>query len=282
MQTKDFTIAKKNGLDSSYFPPFEAQFDFISKHLERFGNVPDVVTFLDNFPEFPIDTDVNETDEYLLDRLYEEYGFRKFAPFLSELNKKVLQNSRDAYDYMLAYMSNLKPHAVVHGIDIIKEAKERYDLYANRQEEGYDATISSGMIELDDIFGGWEYGEELVTIVARTNQGKSWLCLKFLTEAWKQGKKVGLYSGEMSHIKLGYRFDALFKNFSNKALMRGRPAEGYKDYIDALSKNDTPFHIITQKEFGNRRPTIPMLRQFIEENELDILGIDQYSLVETH
>ena len=55
----------------------------------------------------------------------------------------------------------------------------------------------------------------------------SWILLKFLTEAWKQGKRVGLYSGEMNHIKLGYRFDALFEHISNKALVQGFQVDQY-------------------------------------------------------
>ena len=50
--------------------------------------------------------------------------------------------------------------------------------------------ISSGMQELDRILNGWLPGEELVTIVGRVNQGKSWLLQKFLTEDNKKNKRV--------------------------------------------------------------------------------------------
>lgn len=277
LQSKDYTIVKKNGLDKKYFQGFEDEFTFIDEHVRNFGNVPDTTTFIERFPEFKL-YEVNESDEYLLDRLYEQYGFNKFQPIVPKLSELLQVDSRDAYNFLQSQMQDLKPVSICNGIDIIKNAKERYDLYLERQSYADTATIKSGLPELDDIMGGWEYGEELVTVVARTNQGKSWLLLKFLAEAWKQGKRVGLYSGEMSHIKLGYRFDALFGHFSNKSLIRGAQTDGYDRFIDNLAKTPNPFIIITQKEFGGK-PTVAKLRNFIEANNIEILGIDQYSLV---
>ena len=84
----------------------------------------------------------------------------------------------------------------------------------------------------------------------------------------------------MSHIKLGYRFDTLYNHNSNNALVRGHYVDGYKNYIDNLKdENKGAFIVITQKEFGGK-PTVRQLANFIEENKLDILGIDQLSLMD--
>ena len=620
LQTKDYNFIKTNSLTAEYFAGFEKEFIFIDQHYQQFGNIPDVVTFLEKFPNFEL-TEVNETDDYLLDRLYEDYGFRKFAPFVTQLGKVAEEDSRKAYNFLMEHLNDLKPHTVCKGIDIISQALERYELFKNRADNPESVTIKTGLIELDEILGGWDMGDELVTVVARTNQGKclekgtkvlmadgtlkkvediqvgdkvqsenmvntvvglhngvskgykiipnvgknqafvvsenhiltcmykkydvrntrklvdimvedyinlpenekrhyylyrprfeydtktdlkippyilgiwlgdgntrnvtltnidkpvidawheyansldlhvtvrgkhkitfdittqtkkgpinrnqaildfkhygflgknvkhipkdylqadrqqrlellagivdtdgwydvrqkcysittklrglrddyfrlivglgfkptlstghvklqsgeirdyytvsfsgdlqeipvrlerkkhivptikkdsqctgfkieevpqieyygfecdgdhrfilengflthnSWLLLKFLTEAWKQGRRVGLYSGEMSHIKLGYRFDALFQHFSNRALVRGAQVDGYEDYIKNMMTLPNPFIIITQKEFGGR-PTVQKIRNFIEENNIEIMGIDQYSLMD--
>ncbi len=278
LQTKDYSLIKTNGLDASYFKGYENEFNFIEQHYRQFGNIPDVLTFLNKFNDFQT-VEVNETDDYLLDKLYEEYGFHKFAPILNNLNTKIKEDSRVAYNYLVSEMQNLKPHTVCKGVNIIADAQERYDLFSTRASMPESMTIKTGLQELDEIFGGWEYGDELVTIVARTNQGKSWLLMKFLAEAWKQGKRVGLYSGEMNHVKLGYRFDALFGHFSNKALTRGAQTDGYQDFINNLTGIPNPFIIITQKHFGGR-PTVQKIRNFVEENNIEIMGIDQYSLMD--
>lgn len=613
LQSKDYTIVKKNGLDQTYFQGFENEFNFIQEHVQKYNNVPDTTTFLEKFPEFQL-YEVNESDDYLLDKLYEQYGYNKFVPIIPKLSQLLQVDSRDAYEYLNAQMRDLKPRTLAVGVDIIANAKERYEKYLERAKCPELATIKTGLIELDDIFGGWEYGDELVTIVARTNVGKclekgtevlmatgtykkvediqigdkvqsenhvntvtglhngrsigykiipnvggqpfvvsdnhiltlmkknyqlkqrelidikiedylrlpekekrnyflyrptlnynenknleippyilglwlgdghsssvcltnidkeiinewtnyatqngqqityrhlsyditsgthkgspkrnivltafkkynlirnkhipleyltssrqqrlellaglidtdgyyargqrlyqistklenlandyyqlisglgfkakkslnyaylkgkkcgpyytisfsgdlheipvkldrkkqlqpkirkdynctrfkvervdsieyygfecdgdhrfilrdgtlthnSWMLMKFLAEAWKQGKRVGLYSGEMNHIKLGYRFDALFGHFSNKCLTLGAQTDGYDTFIEALAKNPNPFIIITQKELGGKA-TVPKLRNFIETNNIEILGIDQYSLMD--
>ena len=279
-QTKNYNFIRTNNLTADYFAGFEKEFNFIEEHHQKFGNIPDVVTFLEKFPNFEL-TEVNETDDYLLDRLYEDFGFRRFTPFITQLGALAEQDSRLAYNYLIENYNSLKPHTVCKGTDIIQHAIERYELFRDKLNNPATQTISTGLKELDDIFGGWEMGDELVTVVARTNMGKSWVLMKFLSEAWKQGKRVGLYSGEMNHIKLGYRFDALFQHFSNRALVQGRVDDvtGYKEYIDELSTHKNPFIIITQKEFGGR-PTVRQIRNFVEENNIEIMGIDQYSLMD--
>ena len=278
LQTRNYNLIRSNGLDASYFKYYMSEFNFIENHYNQFGNVPDVTTFMASYPKFDL-VEVNETDDYLLDRLWEEKGYENFAPLIKKLDEMIQEDSRTAYSYLLANLSKIKPHTVCRGIDIIANARERYDKYKDRCNNPDNTTIKTGLVELDDIFGGWEFGEELVTIVARTNQGKSWLGMKFLAEAWKQGYRVGLYSGEMSHIKLGYRFDALFSHFSNRCLSWGGVVDGYKEYIDNLTTLTNPFIIATQKEF-NGRPNVQKIRSFIEENNIQIMGIDQYSLME--
>lgn len=591
LQTKDYEIIKRNSLDDSYFKGYEKEFNFLVDHYKKYGNIPDTMTFLSKFNDFELQ-EVNETMDYLLDKLYEEYTYNNFCEQLPPITRLLKEDSRKAFEYLNDVMPKLKPHTVCKGVDIIQQGLERYDLFKNRTQNGDALVIKTGLQELDEIFGGWEMGEELVTIVARTNQGKcfcsntlilmadgtykkvqdieegdkvqsygrintvtglhrgkskgyriipktggesftitdghiltlwcknqmdpsrkqaivdtsetliditieeylsrskifqhncmlfrpaidyptkhlkiepyifgrgfvqentnmfvlsdiheeiidstmdnnllgtiqddalinhrcipliyltgdrqqrlqllaglldsagyydednniyevnvrstflvqqvcqlvrglgleatnrsnvestfnqeyncitisgdltqvpckiernvaqsskrtinnpqvtefiverieeefeyygfecdgdhrflladntlthnSWLLMKFLAEAWKQGKRVGLYSGEMSHIKLGYRFDALFNHFSNRALVQGAQTEGYKEYIENLIKINNPFMIITQNEFSGR-PTVNKIRTFIEENNIEIMGIDQYSLMD--
>ena len=51
--------------------------------------------------------------------------------------------------------------------------------------------------------------------------GKTWIGLKFAMAAALAGERVGIYSGEMSERKVGYRFDTLVSHISNYAITRG-------------------------------------------------------------
>ena len=142
--------------------------------------------------------------------------------------------------------------------------------------------INTGFPEFDNIMGGFKK-EDLVILLARPNQGKSWIVDKFALEAWHQGKRVGIYSGEMSKTDVGYRLDTLDSHISNTCLQRGNKAVhgNYKDYIEFLQKQETPIFVTTQKDF-NGRPTTAKLQAFIEKEKLDILFVDQlYSVQPT-
>ena len=117
--------------------------------------------------------------------------------------------------------------------------------------------------------------------MARKNQGKSWLLLEFLMNAWKQGKRVGLYSGEMSAEQIGYRFDALYKHFSNLSLMRAneKEKEQYEEYIKQLKEAKNCFVVITPRDLGHLA-NVNDIDYMIKKYNLDIVGIDQFSLME--
>ena len=279
LQKKDYSVVSANSLERKHFVGYEQEFDYITDHYKQYGNVPDTIVFLSHFPKFDL-MEVNESDDFLVEKIHEEYGYTQFAKILPILSKKITEDSREAYEFLKNEIDNLRPKHNYKGIDIIANAQERYETYSKRSNMGTAAYISTGLPELDDIINGFDYGDELVTIFARTSVGKSWILTKFLLEALRQGKKVGLYSGEMSQIKLGYRFDCLYKNYSNRALVKGQEIQGYKEYIDNLHDSfKSSFIVITQKEFGGR-PTVQQIRNFIVENNIEIMGIDQYSLME--
>lgn len=279
LQNKDLHIVKTNGLEGKHFQNREPEFNYIMDHFKQYGNVPDPIVLLSHFPDFDL-MQVNESDDFLVNKIFEEYGFTKFTEILPQLNEKLKEDSRVAYEFLKKEMeTTLKPHVICNGTDIIANAKDRYDEYLKRSQLGDGAFISTGFKELDEVINGFELGEELVTLVARTSIGKSWIALKFLHSAWLQGKRVGLYSGEMSAEQLGFRFDTLNQHIPNYDLVRGKKINQYEDYINNLmNKDKPPIIVMTQKEFGGK-PTVQQIENFIRSNNIEIIGIDQYSLM---
>lgn len=134
LQTKNFDIIKTNNLDVSQFIGCQKEFNFIVEHQKKYGNVPDEMPFAERFPNFePVL--VNETDEYLIDKLHEEYGFQKFTEIIPQLNAKLKEDSRLAYDFLRDNMTNLRPHTVCKGFDIISGAEKRYEEYHNKKQQ---------------------------------------------------------------------------------------------------------------------------------------------------
>src|SRR5699024_5506887 len=172
------------------------------------------------------------------------------------------------------------------GYDIVQNGGDRREEYKFRNEADGLLGVTTGIKELDEITYGW-MKEDLIIILGRTNEGKTWVLLFFLVSAWMAGIPVFLYSGEMSENLIGFRVDTLYKNFSNSKLMAGssdlgdgKTVDEYYDYLTNLSTNETPFYIVTPKHLGGNRLTVPKLNQLIEQYKPGIVGIDQISLMD--
>lgn len=272
LQESKIDLIQKNALSKEYFIGYEAEYDYLVEHYQKYGNVPDLATFLSKFKDFDI-VEVRESDRYLLETLYEEHLYYKTVGVIQTTADLLKNDSNEAVQFLLNQLNDLKIKTLDEGVDIINQAKQRLEVYEEKLAGNHPWYITTGFEELDDVVHGWAKGEEFVVLFARTGQGKSWVLAKTLTHAWQLGNRVGYISPEMSPTKIGYRFDTLLKNFSNKNLVWGKPEDGYKDYIDGLKKNPIPFIVATPLDF-QKRITVSKLRRFIETNKLDILGID--------
>ena len=112
-----------------------------------------------------------------------------------------------------------------------------------------------------------------MVIVARLGQGKSWVLAKMCAHIWQIGFNVGYMSPEMSPNMIGFRFDTLTKNFSNKNLMYGRDESEYQNYLDDLKTKKNKFIVTTPADF-DRKVTVSKLRNWIKQNKLDLIAID--------
>ena len=276
LQTADDSILEDNMLSVDYFLGFDAEYNFIQEHKERYGNVPDVETFKVKFPEFEF-IEVHESDRYLLETIQEEYLYSKAVPVVQEAARLLQSDANASAEYLLTNMPNLQPNYHIGGIDIVASAEARYDEYVERKTKQKDWYFESGFQELDEIMHGIQRGEELFVIVARTNQGKSWVLAKMCAHVWQTGFNVGYLSPEMSASTIGFRFDTLTSNFSNKGLMWGKTDEvddtEYHNHIEGLKNKDNKFIVATPLDF-DRRITVSKLRNWVKQYKLDMIAID--------
>lgn len=275
LKERNMSFLTLNNITDDYFVTYSSEYEFIRDHVQKYGNVPDKETFMSKFPDFTI-VEVAETDKYLVDTFNEEHLYAKAVPVVTKIAELMQTNSVDAVEYLRSQLDNLVIRSSVMGTDIVSSAKKRYNEWVERKNNPEKFQIDTGFDELDDLIGGWQRGEELVVIFARTGQGKSWLLIKSLQHAWRLGYRVGLIEPEMSDSKTGYRFDTLYGHISNRALTRGTEIDKYEEYISELEKRTNPFFVVNPREF-NRKITVSKLKSFVETNKLDILGIDGIS-----
>ena len=280
--SKDMSIIIENNLDKSFFTEFPNEFTFIYNHYTTYGIVPDVETFVSNFKEFKI-LDVHEDDNYLLEELYKEKNTRDLAYNFNIVRKLINDRKYDeALEQFKRASETIKQDRVIKPVDIFRDLG-RYDEYLDKSTNFGKYFIKTGFDELDAIIGGWDRQEELATIIARSGRGKSWTLLKSAVSATQQGLNVGLYSGEMSLSKVGYRADTLLGHINNSSLIHGNEniKVEYKDYLDKIPSliGKGSLKVLTPQMI-NGPAGVSALRTFIEKEKLDILFVDQHSLLE--
>ena len=281
LQNQDSSIITLNNLTADYFSDYKQEFWFIKNHLDEYGNIPDTTTFLRKFPNFEI-FQVHESLNYLLEELVKDKNKRFLAENFNKIRNYILNDDVDSAMQLLRQASEDSASSVsLQCVDVIHDTS-RYDRYLDRVENLDKYFIKTGFPELDAIISGWDCNEDLVTIVARNGLGKSWILFRCAAAAAKQGKRVGIYSGEMSEDSVGYRIDTLVGNISNGALMHGGGSvkNEYKTFLGEL-KDKIPgeLFVLTPKMI-NGPATVSALRAFVEKYKLDILFVDQHSLLE--
>ena len=278
LASKDDSIITDNMLTVEHFPSFADEFKFIEEHKEKYGNIPDKDTMKSRFPEFQF-MEVTESDKYLIDAIQEEYLYSKTVPVIQNMANLLDTDSNAAAEYLLSELPNLQPHYHIGGIDIIQHAQERYDDYIMRKNSREKLFFETGFPELDDILNGLQRGEELFVILARTNQGKSWILEYICAHVWKTGFNVGYFSPEMSPATVGFRFDTIIRNFSNRDLTRGNGDDrAYQEHINNLRLHDNKFMVTTPVDF-DRDVTISKIRNWVKQYHLDMIAIDGISYI---
>lgn len=281
IQNHDASLIIANNLNEDFFSDYVSEYRFICEHLRKYGAPPDEATFLAKFPDFDV-IKVTEPNNYIIDALYEDRNKRTLAKVFNRVRDLLNAGKTDeAMKVYLSASSDVVKATHITSIDIFKDTS-RYDAYVERSEDYNKYYVKTGIKELDDVIGGWDRKEELATIAARTNVGKSWILLKVAIAAAEQGLNVGLYSGEMTENKVGYRVDTLISHISNGRLIHGDATiqNDYKRYLENLSSSiKGSLKVLTPKMVGET-PGVNALRAFVEKEHLDMLCIDQHSLLE--
>lgn len=283
LNKKDYSILSLNNLTEDYFPNYKKEYNFIKEHYERYKVIPDKETFVDKFPNFNF-INVTDASEYLIDGIREEYLYNKALPVLKNAGNLLSgenADSRKAVEYLINNLPSLSADLGIKAVDLIHDGAEtRLKEFEERVKNPHEYFLSTGFPELDEVIGGFDTKEEYAVICARPGIGKSFILDYFALHHAKLGLKVGLYSGEMSETKVGYRIDTLFSHISNFSIVKGRESvsDDYHTAINDLKNIKGSIYTITPKMIGGFA-NVSTLKSFCEKYKLDILYIDQISLL---
>lgn len=282
LQKKDSSFFRNYNICDDEFQTYHKEYKYIKDFIDKYGVTPDITTFTETFKDFPV-TDVVDSPEFLSDKLLLEGN----SAISIKTIGRALQLFREGKQKEGIAEVQLAPSKLISSVKKkpvnITDDTSRYDHYVEKTNNLNAFFTKTGFEELDEYLnGGWDRNEDVITIVARPGVGKSWVGLKMGLGAAMQGLRVGIYSGEMSVDKVAYRIDTLLGHVPNRDITHGNIASQaeYKAYIEDLPKLiQAPIFILTPDMLGGRFATISDLWSFIETLKLDLLVIDQHSLL---
>ena len=219
LDTRDSSLILLNNLTDEYFSDYLNEFYYVKNHLNKYGNIPDKASFLEKFPDFDL-LEVNETDKYLIEELYQDRNKRKLASVFNKVRDLLNDNKTDdALKLYTSAASDMVKAIHLDSVDILTDTS-RYDDYIDKCQDFNKFYVKTGFPELDELIGGWDKYEELATLAARPGVGK---CLA-------KGTEVLMSDGtlkKVEDIKVGDKVQSLDRVNTVLALHNG-VSKGYK------------------------------------------------------
>ena len=272
-----------NGITSDYFTTYKDHYNYIVRYHEKYNQLPSKEIFQSKFSDNFEWIVVSDSEESIIDRLREAKLFRDLINDYKDIGELIKsENTVKAIEKMASISQQYLKQEQSSCVDLISDAKLRFDTYIERCENPEKAFVTTGLKELDDILGGWDLKNETAAICARTGFGKSWWMIFFALMAAKSGLRVGYYSGEMEIDLVGYRLDTFMGNIANGSLTHGNAnvKNQYETYMESLNKV-VPGHIFCiTPDMLDGSATVGKLRAFVEKYDLQMLCVDQLSLLD--
>ncbi len=275
-------IVTMNEITEQHFTLYKDHFKFIKNFYDQYKSVPSKETFQAKFGNTFEWMDVKDPDDYLVAKLDEAKLSRDVIVDFTKMRDLIKDEKTDkAVELMAAVSQKYLKQSKAEIVELVENADIRYQNYLEKSKNNNKFFIKTGLEELDLVINGWDVLNDSVVIAGRPGFGKSWWMIFFAMHAAKQGFKVGFYSGEMEPDSIGYRFDTFLGNIPNGALTHGNESvdQQYKTFLESLSNVvQGKLFVLTPEMIGGYM-TVSYCRAFMEKHDLDIMFIDQLSLM---
>lgn len=182
------------------------EYRIIRKHYDDYGTIIDKISFISTITEesslFRNFVDTTSPAAYYGAQLEDEYVANNAAFTINTNTKLFATNAAKAYDNIGKNYSDVtNTISKVHEVKqppLSKRVKSYKQRWIDKRDAIKPARYSTGLENLDQITGKISNSEELITIVARSNVGKTWWSLFIAHAIWSQGNSIGFYSPEMA------------------------------------------------------------------------------------
>lgn len=219
LQSRRFQRVLAAGVKAEHFAVYRPEWEYLLDQWHRHSEIPSAHLFKEKFPDFPYykvvgaDPSVTPAIEAVREAFLERSLARTAEEFVNALGN-------DKPDELLA-----KVRASLESINSQDSGEEQVDIIADiesdireferlqrAESEGETAFIPSPWEPINERWGGLR-GGELIGVLARANEGKSWTSLQIATKAAKAGYRPLYVALEMGRFEVAARLHSILSYY---------------------------------------------------------------------
>ena len=257
----------------------------VTETLERNEKIDaDTITYIANI--YANNEGLSSNQDAYIDILKEKSVLRSLAEFSDEIKALSLEDKSPAKNVLEKAEKELFEisqgglrNSLTALEDIMSETVQT--IMKRVQNRGELSGVTTGFTDLNSLLGGFQKSD-LVLLAARPSMGKTALAVNLAVNAAKAGKKVAMFSLEMSKTQIGQRILAAFAQMNLSSLFKGE-LEG-QDLVNLITASNELSNYNLHIDDTAAISLIELkakLRRLKMEEGLDLVVIDYLQLMTT-
>ena len=309
-----------SGIEPEHFHSYRPEWEYIVNHWQRHSEAPTPDLFKDRFPKFKYrkviadEPSVNPAVEAVKDNHLELQLAKLIKSTTGDLGHRAPGELVDKLKNGLDRLGNEREGEEEVDIvsTIMEDVKEVRRLQHSQEKEDTSAHLATPWYPLQNYWGGLGPGQ-VTGVIARPNEGKSWVLSAFAAYAAYKGRRPFFAPLEMSRYEMAFRLHALWSFYAaqdrdkkfvkvpkvankarieemlsgrqvwrNRELSIGSKEIDYKEYREwaAAMQETMPRGFIIPKIEGSGRFDFNRFARHVERSECDIAFLDYFTLLQ--
>ena len=289
LDENNFYELHKYGITAADFVAVPEAFRFIENYVSQYGTVPDYLTVTEKYADFEY-TETTNNMAFMCKTMKSNSAKRKmFEVLQKEMPSKFEQ--MDGTSFVNWLSDKIEPitdevnKVGKRGVNLAQNGRERLEVYKENKERGSDKFIPTPYPTINEkLGGGFEVGD-YVTLMAYSNQGKSWISADCGRTAWEAGFGVLDYRPEISREQFMSRFDTMTGHFNNMAMRQGELIESeeqrfYAHLSNFNETNEVPYILKTMEDMPEGLSLATISADLRMNPDVDVVIIDGFILMD--
>lgn len=242
-------------LGQEHFTQWPDAWKFVEQHQRQFGRVPTRQTLENRFPRVSFPRGQQGDLEFLIGEIKSQWLYDQVSDLLQQTVQLMTSPDHSVQEALHHLQAQGQAIQLVHGseqkdVNLLTDGQgEVLDQAIRRIKAHLDPDLSglkTGFSEFDQSTGGLD-DTELIVLLARVTQGKSWGLIYMAATALMQGRDVLYFPLEMSQAQVAFRLHVILQDH----FLRKYPKEmaGLKPFLNRSLTSGSGYDLRSYKEF---------------------------------